>query len=89
MATATLKKAFTAAAADAKTLPKRPSNDQLLELYALYKQATDGDAVGSRPGVFDLTGRAKYDAWARKKGTGTEAAMKAYVDYVAALRKSG
>jgi acyl-CoA-binding protein len=74
MATATLKKAFTAAAADVKTLPKRPTNPQLLELYALYKQATEGDAAGSRPGVFDLTGRAKYDAWARKKGTASEAA---------------
>jgi acyl-CoA-binding protein len=89
MATATLKKAFTAAAEDVKTLPKRPKNDQLLELYALYKQATEGDASGSRPGVFDLTGRAKYDAWVRKKGTGTEAAMKAYIDCVAALRKPG
>jgi len=89
MATATLKKAFVAATEDVKTLTTRPKNDQLLELYALYKQATEGDAGGSRPGVFDLTGRAKYDAWARKKGTGAEAAMKAYVDYVAALRKRG
>lgn len=89
MATATLKKAFATAADDVKTLPKRPKNDQLLELYALYKQATEGDASGARPGVFDLTGRAKHDAWARKKGTPADAAMKAYVDYVAALRKSG
>jgi acyl-CoA-binding protein len=88
MATATLKKAFTAAADGVKTLPKRPRNDQLLELYALYKQATEGDASGPRPGVFDLTGRAKYDAWARKKGTSTEAAMKAYIDFAATLRKS-
>jgi acyl-CoA-binding protein len=89
MATATLKKAFAAAAQDVKTLPKRPGNEQLLELYALYKQSTEGDASGSRPGVFDLTGRAKFDAWARKQGTSTAAAMKAYIDYVAALRKSG
>lgn len=88
MATATLKKAFAAAAADVKTLQKRPQNDQLLELYALYKQASEGDASGSRPGMFDLAGRAKYDSWARKQGTSADVAMKAYVDYVAALRKS-
>jgi acyl-CoA-binding protein len=89
MATATVKKAFAAAVEDVKALPKRPRNEQLLELYALYKQATDGDASGSRPGVFDLTGRAKHDAWARKKGISADAAMKAYIDYVANLRKSG
>jgi len=89
MATATLKKAFATAAEDVKALPKRPSNDQLLELYSLYKQATEGDASGPRPGVFDLTGRAKYDAWARRKGTSSERAMKAYVDCVVALRRSG
>jgi acyl-CoA-binding protein len=89
MATATLKKAFATAAKDVKALRKRPSNDQLLELYSLYKQATEGDASGSRPGVFDLTGRAKFDAWARKKGTSSERAMKDYVDLVVALRGSG
>ncbi|MBA3539441.1 MAG: acyl-CoA-binding protein, partial [Deltaproteobacteria bacterium] len=44
-------------------------NDTMLELYALYKQATAGDASGSRPGMLDLRGRAKFDAWARHKGT--------------------
>ena len=86
MATATLKKQFESAAADVKTLPRRPSNEQLLELYALFKQATAGDAAGPRPGLFDPTGRAKYDAWARKAGTTADAAMKAYV---ARLRKGG
>ncbi len=89
MATATLEKAFAKAAEDVKGLSKRPRNDQLLELYALFKQATDGDASGARPGLFDVTGRAKYDAWARKQGTATDAAMKAYIDVVAALRKPG
>ena len=47
-----------------RSSPKRPSNDQLLDLYAFYKQATEGDVSGSRPGMLDLKGRAKYDAWA-------------------------
>ena len=53
-------------------------NDTLLELYALYKQATTGDVTGSRPGMMDLRGRAKYDAWAKRKGMTKDAAMTAY-----------
>jgi len=82
-----LKKNFAAAADDAKKLPKRPSDDQLLELYALYKQATDGDVSGTRPGMLDFTGRAKYDAWAKKKGIAADKAMQAYADFVAKLKK--
>jgi carboxylesterase len=58
-------------------------NDTLLELYALYKQATAGDATGSRPGFTDLRGRAKYDAWAKRKGMTKDAAMEAYIALVA------
>jgi diazepam-binding inhibitor (GABA receptor modulating acyl-CoA-binding protein) len=63
-------------------LKERPSNDQLLELYGLYKQATEGDVSGSRPGLLDLKGRAKYDAWAKRKGTAKAEAMKGYVALV-------
>ena len=63
------------------------SNDHMLELYALYKQATSGDVSGSRPGMLDVRGRAKYDAWAKKKGASKDAAMQAYVDLVARLAK--
>ena len=58
-------------------------NDTMLELYALYKQATAGDVSGSRPGMMDLRGRAKYDAWAKRKGMTKDAAMEAYVALVA------
>ncbi len=58
------------------------SNETLLELYALYKQATAGDASGTRPGMFDPVGRAKFDAWSEKKGMSPEEAMRAYVDLV-------
>jgi diazepam-binding inhibitor (GABA receptor modulator, acyl-CoA-binding protein) len=57
-------------------------NDTMLELYALYKQATSGDASGDRPGMLDVRGRAKYDAWAKRKGMTKDAAMQAYIDLV-------
>lgn len=57
-------------------------NDTMLELYALYKQATAGDASGDRPGMLDVRGRAKYDAWARRKGMTKDAAMQAYIELV-------
>jgi diazepam-binding inhibitor (GABA receptor modulator, acyl-CoA-binding protein) len=76
---------FAAAQVRVKQLTKTPSTEELLDLYALYKQATVGDVQGSRPGMFDLKGRAKYDAWAARKATGKEDAMKAYVDLVTKL----
>lgn len=57
-------------------------SDVMLDLYALYKQATVGDVTGSRPGMLDVRGRAKYDAWARRKGTSQDAAMEAYIALV-------
>ena len=69
---------FNEAKARVEKLPKRPSNDQLLGLYAFYKQATEGDVSGSRPGMLDLKGRAKFDAWAARKGLSKDDAMKKY-----------
>ena len=59
-----LKADFEKAQADVKTITKRPSNDDFLFLYAHFKQANSGDVSGSRPGMMDMVGRAKYDAWA-------------------------
>lgn len=81
-----LKKKFEAAVTDSKKLPERPSNDVLLQLYALYKQATDGDVEGKRPGFTDMVGRAKYDAWAALKGTADDAAMTRYIDLIGSLK---
>ena len=78
---------FAAAQERVKTLTTRPSNDELLELYALYKQATVGDNVAKRPGMLDMKGRAKHDAWAAKKGRGKDESMTAYVGLVARLTK--
>ncbi|HEY4242913.1 MAG TPA: acyl-CoA-binding protein [Kofleriaceae bacterium] len=58
-------------------------NDVLLDLYALFKQSTAGDATGSRPGMLDVRGRAKFDAWAKRKGMSRDAAMEAYIGLVA------
>lgn len=78
----TLQERFEDAQQRVKQLKKRPSNDALLELYGLYKQGTAGEVEGKRPGMFDLKGRAKYDAWASRKGMGKDAAMEAYIKVV-------
>jgi acyl-CoA-binding protein len=61
---ADLQAAFQQAVVDSKKLPEKPDNATLLQIYALYKQATEGDVEGKRPGFTDMVGRAKYDAWA-------------------------
>ena len=77
---------FAQALADSKTLDERPDNATLLKLYALYKQATDGDASGKRPGFTDMIGRAKFDAWAEIKGTSKDDAMQQYVSLIEDLK---
>jgi acyl-CoA-binding protein len=76
---------FDAAQQRVKTLSRTPTPDELLELYSLYKQATVGDASGSRPGMLDFKGRAKYDAWSARKGLPKADAESAYVALVARL----
>jgi acyl-CoA-binding protein len=78
---------FEAAVADSQSLSTRPSNDVLLRLYALYKQATVGDVEGSRPGFTDMRGRAKYDAWAAISGTDSNEAMEQYIEQIEELKK--
>lgn len=76
---------FEAAQARVQSLPSAPSQDKLLALYGLFKQAKQGDVQGKRPGMLDIKGRAKYDAWAARKGTSRDEAMKAYVALVDSL----
>lgn len=76
---------FESAVAAVGRLEKDPGNDVKLRLYALYKQATEGDVTGSRPGMMDFVGRAKYDAWAKLKGTATEDAKLEYARIVDGL----
>ena len=82
---ADLKKQFDAAVANSKKLTERPDNSTLLKIYALYKQATAGDNTEKRPGMMDMVGRAKWDAWAALKGTSSDAAMQRYIDLVDGL----
>jgi len=82
---ADLKADFEQTQKDVETLTSRPSNDDLLALYANYKQATSGDVSGKRPGMTDFKGRAKYDAWAKLEGTDTDTAMQGYIDKVNSL----
>jgi acyl-CoA-binding protein len=80
---------FQTAQTRVKQLAQTPPPDRLLELYSLYKQATEGDVKGSRPGMLDFKGRAKYDAWAARKGTTRDHAMQSYVDLVKRLVEAG
>jgi diazepam-binding inhibitor (GABA receptor modulator, acyl-CoA-binding protein) len=82
-----LQEEFEKAAASTKEFTQRPSNEELLELYALYKQATEGDVVGERPGGFDFKAIAKYDAWEELKGRTKEQAMKEYITLVDNLQQ--
>lgn len=76
---------FTSAQAKVKTLTSRPSNEDLLKLYALFKQATDGDNATKKPGMFDIKEQFKWNAWNDLKGTGKDAAMQQYIDLVESL----
>jgi acyl-CoA-binding protein len=77
-----LKKRFEKAAKDVTKAKTDPGNDLKLRLYANFKQATDGDVTGDKPGFTDFVGRAKYDAWAKLKGMSTDDAMNAYIKLV-------
>jgi acyl-CoA-binding protein len=81
-----LKAKFEKAVAESKTLPERPDNQTLLQLYALFKQASTGDVEGKRPGFTDMVGRAKWDAWNEIKGTTKDEAMKRYVALIEDLK---
>ena len=80
-----LKARFEQAMVDVKGLSQRPSDDDMLALYALYKQATEGDVSGKKPGMFDFVARAKFEAWEGLKGKSTDEAMQSYIDKVRAL----
>ena len=79
---------FQTAVEDSKKLAKRPDNETLLKLYAFFKQGSGGDAEGKRPGFADLVGRAKYDAWAKLKGTPQDTAMQQYIELIESLKSA-
>ncbi|HRH36092.1 MAG TPA: acyl-CoA-binding protein [Catalimonadaceae bacterium] len=82
-----LKTQFETAVTESKQLAEKPSNDILLQLYSLFKQATEGDVSGDPPSnPFDIVNRAKYEAWSSQKGKTSDEAMKEYVDLVARLK---
>ena len=80
-----LTESFSKAAERIHSLEYRPSNEDLLKMYGLYKQATEGDVSSDRPGGFDFKGIAKYDSWASLRGMSKEEAMQSYIDLVNSL----
>ena len=79
---------FVQAQQDVTDLLERPDNSTMLKLYALFKQATQGDVTGEEPSSFDFVRRAKFDAWSAIKGTSAEESMRQYVELVASLRRN-
>ncbi len=77
---------FEQAVAESKQLPEKPSNDILLKIYSLYKQATQGDVSGEKPSGFDFVNLAKYNAWESLKGKTSEESMQEYVDLINSLK---
>lgn len=78
---------FEQAVADSKTLSQKPSNDILLQLYSLYKQATEGDNENDPPAnAFDFVAKAKYTAWSKQEGKSKETAMQEYINLVQRLK---
>ncbi|HEY3539894.1 MAG TPA: acyl-CoA-binding protein [Trinickia sp.] len=82
----TLDARFEQAQTDVKALPEKPGNMTLLRLYALFKQATEGDVQGEKPGFADIVGKYKHDAWASLKGTAQDQAKQQYVELVESLK---
>ncbi len=80
-----VEKKFFEASENVKKLKKSPSQDQLLLLYSFYKQATQGDVKGERPGMINFKERAKFDAWAKTKGLSIQDAQKKYINLVEQL----
>jgi len=81
-----LQEQFDQAQADSKNLSERPDNMTLLKIYALFKQASAGDATGERPGMTDFVARAKFDAWDALKGTSQDEAKQQYIDLIEELK---
>jgi acyl-CoA-binding protein len=81
-----LESRFETAVEEVRHLPQRPENEVLLELYAHFKQATEGDASGKRPGIASFVKRAKFDAWKGLEGTAREDAMRSYIERVQTLQ---
>jgi diazepam-binding inhibitor (GABA receptor modulator, acyl-CoA-binding protein) len=82
-----LKAKFEAAAVAAKQTKRRPDNATLLKLYSYYKQATEGDVKGERPGGLDFVGGAKHDAWSKLKSMSKDEAMQNYIKQVERLNR--
>ncbi|THU30444.1 acyl-CoA-binding protein [Niastella caeni] len=83
----TIQESFEQAVSRSKTLTEKPGNDILLQLYALYKQATEGDVNVDPPSnMFDFVAKAKYNAWEEMKGKSKESSMQEYVELVGKLK---
>ena len=84
-----LQQEFEQASVRVKSLSERPDNDTMLKLYALYKQGSEGDVSGDKPGFFDFVGVAKYEAWEKQQGVDQASAQQQYIELVNSLTGEG
>ena len=63
-----------------KKIKTKPSDEELLDLYGLYKQATVGNNMTDKPWMFDYEKLAKWGAWMKFFNLSTEDAQKKYID---------
>ena len=78
---------FKQAVSESKNLPEKPGNENLLQLYSLFKQGSIGDVNTDPPSnLFDFVAKAKYEAWAALKGKSTSDAIAEYIDLIKKLK---
>ncbi len=83
-----LKQLFEKAVADSKLLPKKPATDILLQLYSLYKQATEGDInIDAPKNMFDFVAKAKFGAWEKLKGESKDKCMEDFIKLITKLQE--
>ncbi|VDP06115.1 unnamed protein product [Soboliphyme baturini] len=72
-------KKFEEMAETVRNLKTRPTDDEMLDIYGLYKQAMVGDVTSDKPTFFDFKGKSKWEAWKKCKGISKESAMNQYI----------
>ena len=80
-----IEKQFEEAQIKLKTLTERPSNEELLNIYGLFKQATEGDNNTKKPSVFDMKGQFKWQSWKDKGSMSVQDACQGYINHVEKL----
>lgn len=77
---------FLNAVNDVKKLSKKPTDEELLKLYGLYKQSLFGDNNTQKPFFFDFKNNSKWNAWEKNRGKSRLKCKKEYFILVNELK---